>query len=123
MFFFCPQIVYSQNSTFYYRTEPTTTFCVVETTPLRPNSVEPDTIEVNQLQLVEQNLSISLSWDFPEVTNGLISGFDIRITTVPLLASEEQAPIDVRVLQRTLQVSGRFMADHEGFLLKPPLGT
>ena len=78
---------------------------MVETTPLISNPIEADTIQVDQLQLVGQSLSISLNWDIPEVTNGIIRGFDVRITSTPLPTSVEQAPIDVLVLQRSLQVS------------------
>jgi hypothetical protein len=99
------QISYLRKDEFFYRNTPTPMDCFVDTTPILSDPVEPDSIMVDEIRLVGGRLSLNLSWELPEETNGEIQEIEIRLTTTPLLATVETATPNQLVLQRVQQVS------------------
>lgn len=104
-FFFLSQIFYEEDSRFFYRNSPKPQECFIDITPLPSEPVEPDDIEISEFRLDSNGLSVSLNWTLPEVTNGGIRGYDIRITTSPLPPNLDQADNDQLVIERSLPVS------------------
>lgn len=59
----------------------------------------------SEFRLEGNRLFLSLDWTLPDVTNGEIRGYEIRITAAPLPPDLDRAESEQLVIQRSLLVS------------------
>ena len=99
------QMFYIRKQQFFYRHLPQRVECSVDATPLPSNPVV--TYNATNFELTRENrLSMSLSWDIPEVTYGEVQGFDYRITaTPPDPFNVDTSDIDTVLPSDTIQVT------------------
>ncbi len=78
------QIFYRRKEEFFYRHSPQPVRCLIPSTPLPSSPVDAAKIKVIDFELTRENkLSMRVEWAIPEVTYGVVQGFDYRITIEP----------------------------------------
>ena len=78
--------------------------CDMPITPLPPDPVEPETIDVTLFTVENGRFFLSLNFSYPEKVNGPVTRFDVRVTVDPLLPDENPEESQL-VIQRQFEVS------------------
>lgn len=68
--------------------------CIIDSQPERPSPINISSIIIQHLLFSDTQLFLNVSWEFPSVTNGYITRFELRIAREPLLPSEHDDPTD-----------------------------
>lgn len=93
------QVDPNSNNKFPWRQMPKYVSCIVDAYSLPPGPVNASTIEVFHQDFNQKFLFINMTWDFPDVVNGIATNFEVRIAREYLEPTEMDDPTDYSLRQ------------------------